>query len=181
MLEEDTMTQQALEARIGTLEASIKALQIKIDMLGDIEEIRNLMATYTYSVDYGELDKLLDCFADDAQMEVGVRGRKEAPFAGKYGDKKAIESLYTGIMEQLPGPSERFAVAHLIQNEVVVVEGEKARGTFYLLEAGAPPAEGGQVNWTQGRYDNQFVKVDGRWKISFFGFTFNLFPTQAEA
>ena len=173
------MTQQALEARIGALEVSIKALQTKIDVLEDIEEIRKLMAAYTYSLDYGELDKLLDCFTDDAQMEVGVRGGREAPFVGKYGDKKAIESLYTGIMEQFPEPSERFVAAHLIQNEVVMVEGEKARGTFYLLEAGAPPPEGGQVNWIQGRYDNQFVKVDGRWKISFFGFTFNLFPTQA--
>jgi hypothetical protein len=170
------MMQQELEARTGALEASIKALQTKIDMLEDIEEIKKLMATYTYSLDYGELGKLLDCFADDAQMEVGVRDGREAPFVGKYSDKKAIESLYGGIMEQFPDPSERFVVAHLIQNEVVEVEGNKASGTFYLLEAGAPPPEGGQVSWIQGRYDNQFVKVDGRWKISFFGFTFNLLP-----
>jgi len=109
-------------------------------------------------------------------MEVGVRGGREAPFVGKYGDKKAIESLYVGIMERFPEPSERFVVAHLIQNEVVEVEGEKASGTFYLLEAGAPPLEGGQVSWIQGRYDNQFVKVNGRWRIKFFRFTFNLLP-----
>jgi len=42
------MMQQEQEARIGALEANIKALQAKIDVLEDVEEIKKLMATYTY-------------------------------------------------------------------------------------------------------------------------------------
>ena len=38
----------------------------------------------------------------------------------------------------------------------------KTLQTNYLLEAGAPPVEGGQVSWIHGRYDNQFVEVVGR-------------------
>jgi len=148
------MTQHELEARIRKIE--------------DIEEIKQLMSSYTYFLDYGELDKVLDCFAEDAKMEVGMRGKAEkgkVALEGIYEGKDAIKELYRSVLPT----KDRFAVSHLIMNPVVKVEGERAKGTFYLLE----PTGVKRAIWGHGRYDMDYIRVDGKWKISSFRFTWN--------
>jgi hypothetical protein len=148
------MTQQSLEARLQRLE--------------DIEAIKQLMWIYTYSLDYGELDKVLDCFADDAIIEVGMRGEAgEAQVAleGRYEGKETIRNFYSLVLS----PKDRFVVAHLVLNPVVTVDGDHAKGIFYLLE----PSAIKRAMWGQGRYDMEFLRIDGKWVISFFGFSWN--------
>jgi len=155
------MTQQELKARIAALEAMMRRLQ-------DIEEIKQLMWSYTYFLDYGELDKVMDCFVDDAKLEVGMRGGTEkgkAALEGRYEGKEAIKWLYSLVQPS----KDRFAVSHLILNPVVKVEGERAQGTFYLLE----PSGIERAMWGHGRYDMEYIRVDGKWKISSFRFTWN--------
>ncbi len=149
------MTQQELEARIQKIE--------------DIEEIKKLMWNYTYWLDYGELDNVLDCFDDNAVIDVQMRGGSEegdeAPLEGVYEGKEMIKGFYSLVLP----PKENFAVAHLLLNPVVTVEGEKAKGIFYLLE----PSGIIRAMWGQGRYDMEFVRVSGSWKISAFNFLWN--------
>jgi len=154
------MTQQELEARITALEA-------KIRQLDDIEAIKKLMWSYTYSLDYGDYDKVMDCFADDAKMDIRIRGPvAEGLHVGKYEGKKAI---LEEVFMVTPQTKDRFTASHLIGNPVVTVEGERAKGTFYLLV----PSGYEQAMWGHGRYDMEFAKVDGKWKISSFGFLWN--------
>ena len=148
------MTQQKLEARIKRLE--------------DIEEIKQLMWGYTYSLDYGDLDRVVDCFVDDAVIEVAMRGGAEegqAALEGRYEGVETIRRFYSLVLS----PKDRFVVAHLILNPVVTVKGDTAEGVFYLLE----PTAIKRAMWGQGRYDMKFRKVDGEWRISFFGFLWN--------
>ena len=160
------MTQQELEARITALEAKIRTLE-------EIEEIKRLMWSYSYLVDYGELDKVMDNYVDDAIMEYEVRGGlvsglEEGTLAAierRYEGKEAIEGVYRSVLPQ----NDRFVTAHLISNPVVTVEGERAKGTFYLL----CPSRRERAMWGQGRYDMEYVKVDGKWKISSFKFSWN--------
>lgn len=154
------MTQQELEARIAALEA-------KITELDDIEAIRKLMWSYTYSLDYGNYDEVMDCFAEDAKMDIRIRGPvEEGLHVGKYEGKKAI---LEGVFMATPQTKDRFTASHLIENPVVTVEGQVAKGTFYLLS----PAGYERAMWAHGRYDMEFVKVGGKWKISYFGFLWN--------
>lgn len=154
------MTQQELEARIRALEARTK-------MLEDIEAIKELMWSYTYSLDYGDYDKVMDCFVDDARMHVRIRSAMgEGLHVGKYEGKKAIREE---VFMVTPQTKDRFTASHFIENPVVTVEGEKAKGTFYLLT----PCGYERAMWGHGRYDMEFVKVDGKWKISSFGFLWN--------
>ena len=148
------MTQQELEARIKRLE--------------DIEEIKKLMWGYTYSLDYGDLDRVMDCFVDDAVIEVGMRGgavEGRAALEGRYEGLETIRRFYSLVLS----PKDRFVVAHLVLNPVVTVKGETAEGIFYLLE----PTAIERAMWGQGRYDMKFRKVGGEWRISFFGFLWN--------
>ena len=113
------MTQQELKARIAALEAMTGRLQ-------DIEEIKQLMWSYTYFLDYGEYDKVMDCFVDDAKMDVRIRGSiEEGLHVGRYEGKKAI---LEGVYMVTPQTKDRFIASHLIANPVVAVEGERAKG-----------------------------------------------------
>ena len=159
------MTQQALEARIAALEARLRTLE-------DIEAIKKLTWSYTYFLDYGDLDKVMDNFVDDAIVEVKVRGGpQKGAHVGRHVGRKAIEeNIYR------PGLplKDRFTVVHLIDNPVVTVEGDKAKGIFYMLAAATiQTPEGEQATWAQGMYDMEYLNVGGKWKISFFGFLWN--------
>jgi hypothetical protein len=146
--------------RITDLEARIKVLE-------DTEEIKKLMCNYTYYLDYGEVDKVMDCFADHARLEVRARGTEEAgPHVGVFEGKKAIE---TGVFRVATHFKDRFVEAHQIENPVVTVEGDRAKGTFYLF---APHGRERAV-WAHGRYDMEFARIDGKWKISLFKFLWN--------
>ena len=155
------MTQHELEARLAALEAMTRNLQ-------DIEEIKQLMWSYTYFLDYGELDKVMDCFAEDAKMEVGMRGgtgKVKAELEGRYEGKDAITELFRPVLPR----KDRFAASHLMLNPVVKVDGERAKGIFYLLE----PTGVKRAMWGHGRYDMEYIRVDGKWKISSFKLLWN--------
>jgi hypothetical protein len=158
--EEGDMTQHELEARIAALEAKTRILE-------DTEAIRTLMWSYTYSLDYGDYDKVMDCFADDAKMYIQIRGPiEEGLHVGQFEGKEAIRE---GVFMVTPQTKDRFTASHLIENPVITVEGERAKGIFYLLT----PCGYERAMWGHGRYDMVFVKMDGEWKISSFVFLWN--------
>jgi len=147
------MTQHDIEARLKNVE--------------DIQAIMMLMWDYTFCLDYGDLEGVLDKFMEDAKFQVRMRaGEQKGLLVGRYDGKKNIRALYTAV---LPKRDAYPANAHIITNPVVSVQGDKAKGSFYLLQ-------GGPGGGSQGRYDNEFVRVGGKWKISSFRFTWNYLP-----
>ncbi len=148
------MSQPTLEARIKNLE--------------DIEAIKKLMFNYTYWLDYGEMDKALDCFAEDAKIDIRMRGGAEEgkdSFELSCEGKEEIRNFYSLMIHQ----KDRFSASHLILNPVVDVEGDSATGIFYLLE----PTAIARAMWGHGRYDMEFKRINDKWKISLFGFLWN--------
>ena len=155
------MSQQDLQARIQNLE--------------DIEAIKQLMYNYTYWLDYGEFDTALDCFTDEAKIDIRQRGgAKEGQdsFELTCVGKEEIRKFYGLFIHQ----RERFTASHLLLNPVVTVDGEKATGIFYLLE----PTAIQRAIWGHGRYDLEFVKLDGQWKIGAYNFEWNFNSPQNE-
>lgn len=149
------MTQHDLEARIKELE--------------DVRAITEVMNRYVHSLDYGDLEAVVDQFMDDAKFQVRMRaGEQRGPLIGRYDGKEKIRALYaaatatTRQSDFYPHPS------HLLMSPLITVEGDRAKGFFYLLGTTATGMPG-----AQGRYENEFVKVGGKWKISSFTFRFN--------
>ena len=64
--------------------------------------------------------------------------------------------------------------AHLVTNLIISVDGGKAKGRCYLvcLFTALTP-EGPAAVWEQGTYDNEFAKVDSKWRISLTRFEWN--------
>ena len=139
-------------------------LEARIKMIEDIEAIKQLMWNYTYALDYGDVEAVVDNFLDDAKFQVRMRaGEQKGRRVGVYDGKENIRALYTSAHQER---DVYPASAHLILNPVVTVEGDTAKGSFYLLASGA-------TGGSQGRYESEFVRVDGKWKISSFRFTWN--------
>jgi len=159
------MTQQELEARVAMLEARIRVVE-------DIEEIEKLMATYEDYLDsLHRLDELMALFTEDAKFVVSFPGDAgaEAIILGTHEGKEAIRTLLSQL-----NPTTISYCAHLVTNPNITVDGDRAKGRWYLLcPFTALMPDGPQAVWEQGVYDNEFVRVDGKWRISLMRFEFN--------
>ena len=141
------MTQHGLEARIRRLE--------------DIEEIKNLQARYCYFIDTLQMDKVPDLFAEKFMAEY-------VPL-GTYTTKAILLKFLKATDE---GTS---MMSHQAMTPLIEGDGDKARGTWYLFGPFNNRAPEGEVaNWIQGRYDNDYVREDGKWKFSHLRFKFNI-------
>jgi hypothetical protein len=139
---------------------SLEELGARIKVLEDIEDIKKLMASYAYWVDAFQMDDAMDLFAENARAEYGPMS---------YEGKDGLANFFKEFV-----PNTQSWSAHQLLNPIVTVEGEKAKGTWYLFcPATVLNPEGNQAVWIQGRYNNEFVKIDGKWKFSLLRFVFN--------
>ena len=138
------MTDNDLARRVARLEAR--------------EEIGELMAAYLYLADRDpDADKIADLFSEDAIWE--PRGNFALEQEASHG-RETIRALFAAL------PQTMSFGAHFITNSVVEIADdlETARGrwhTFELLTKENPTVQLAQIAW----YDNDFVRVDGRWRI----------------
>ena len=159
------MTQQELEARITALEARVKVAE-------DIEEIQKLMMTYETLIDsLQQLDEVMALYTEDAELVVSTRGEtgEFKRFLGKYEGREAIRGVYSNV-----SPENYSFMAHLLTNPFITVDGDQAKGRWYLLALVTVVTTGSPVGWwEQGVYDLEFVRIDGKWRISLMKFDFN--------
>ena len=147
---------------------SLEELEARIRVLEDIEEVKRLMASYIYLVDDSQWDDIAAFFADNARAEYGM--------LGSYDGKEAIGTFFKEVVSQ----AWSWAV-HQLLSPLVIVEGERAKGRWYIFCAATIPSpEGDRAMWIQGAYDNEFIKVDGRWKFSQLRLVFNFFTPYEE-
>ena len=127
---------------LETLEKRIKALE-------DIEEIKKLKARYcAYCDDNYDAESIASLFTEDAIWDGGMRGKAEG--------RDGIREFFLVASQRLP-----FAV-HMVLNPVIEVEGDVATGTWYLFQA-CTFAKDDRAVWGSARYDEEYVRVDGRW------------------
>lgn len=146
----------------------MQALEKELWKLEAVNEIQNLMGSYSFLLDGRKYDELVDLFSKtqaDVRVELG----------GVYVGLESISRLYMGKhYEQhagghYPGYEGRGIVAKHPQNTPLVVVGEDgktAKGTwislgfsFFLQE------ERKEQHWGMFRYGADFIYENGHWKI----------------
>ena len=137
-------------------------LEARIRKTEDFQEITNLQAQYSFLIDTLQLDTLVDLFADDFIWEAGF-------------DEMSGVTSKRELLQRLKGAGEATTMmCHQPVTPYIEVEGDKAKGTWYVFGMLTSVTPNGEVaKWVQGRLDNEYVRVGGRWKISRHRFTYN--------
>jgi ketosteroid isomerase-like protein len=131
-------------------EMPFEELKRQIQVLGDLEAIRQLKARYAQVVD-GFLNQDIEkLFTEDAVLDFTPRDILKG--------RQAIKEFFRKIPEFQP-----FSIHYFVLPDIKV-EGEKAQGRWYMW---LPATKGdGSAIWVAGYEDDMYVKVDGEWLIS---------------
>jgi hypothetical protein len=157
----DTMPVIALDATpdadaaIAALQQAIAHLQRRIQALHDRDAIENLVSMYGYYLDKQQWDLLTDLFAEDSTMEISQRG--------VYHGHKSIRKAF-----ELFGPQniEPEHVHNHLQLQPLITVAPDGRRAWVRSRALSELGTFNRVGvWGDGVYENEFVKVNGVWKI----------------
>jgi len=130
---------------------NLEDLERRLRVLEDIETIKKLKARYcAYCDNNYDADGIASLFTEDAVWDGGKFGR--------YEGREAIRTFFRGAARIFP-----FAI-HQVMNPIIEVEGEQAKGQWYLFQP-ATLAEGNQAVWLAARYEEEYVKVGSEWKF----------------
>lgn len=127
----------------------------RIQRLEDMAAIQKLKHRYCNLADaaYREpskWDELVAHFTQDAWVDFGEYGR----YDGKEGVRKFFKTVAHNFLSY---------AAHMVTNAVIEVSGKEANGSWYLFCPGTDRSSGAAV-WVQGRYRDQFIKLQGNWQ-----------------
>ena len=129
-----------------TLDELVKRVQI----LEDIEEIKKLHTNYIYWLCKLQWDNMLDCFAEDATLELMDQGVRKG--------KQEISEVFLNVLAKMIKLND----GHFVGQPVISVNGDRAKGYWILYLFFSEPS----VRWMQGRQECEYVKVGGKWKFS---------------
>jgi len=133
----------------------LEELAAKVRTLEDIEGIRKLQFRYTYFLDTSQWDDVVNLFAENAKAQISDLPLCEG--------KEEIAKVF----KQLFGSGMATMTRHMVIQPVVEVEGDRAKGTFYLFACATfKLPQGPTAAWSQGKYENEYVREKGEWKIS---------------
>ncbi len=132
------------------------------EYLRDVHEIRNLKHTYCELADRCcsssdarlAADEIVQLFLEDGELEVPTE------YGGRQVGRAAIHAFW---MQQ----SVVFSFAdHLVFNERIDVNGIEARGRWKnVIQATIFVEDKPVAQWILGNYEDEYVKVDGQWRI----------------
>jgi hypothetical protein len=139
---------------------TLEELEAKVRILEDIEQIKQLQVRYVNNLTTNNWDELLDCFDENGATDLPF------PDVGVTRGKAALaKNFKEHVGKDMVGKEGNFVV-----HPIISVEGDKAKGSWLLYMQfilGSKFSTGKETeDWNQGFYDMEYVKKDGKWKIS---------------
>jgi len=165
-------TIEELEARINNLEHRLDSMvEERLGVLEDINQIERLQYSYGYYIDMLLYDEMAALFSENGAIEIGQRGRY-------IGRDNIRHFLYEVLGTGQAGLSKNQIINHTQHQGIVSVDPDRqsAHGRFRaIIQASGPAPVDGQsaasespaaLMWSDGVYENRYVKENGQWKIS---------------
>lgn len=140
--------------KLDALTGEIARLRTRLQQTEDYIAIGNLQRIYGYYVDKSQADQIADLFSENSTLEIAGRG----VFVGL----KRIREF----MHFLPQLKEGLLFNHMILQPVIHIapDGKSAKARCRaFVQVGMLKQS---ATWGEGVYENEFVKEDGKWKIS---------------
>ena len=139
------------------------SLEHRAEILKAEQDVENLQRVYGYYIDRAMWDQASDLFADDATFESGQQG--------VYVGRKRIRDFLG-----LQGPHglvEGWLNDHIQLQPIVDVSADGNTARVRSRELDMTGHIGGQGLWTEGVYENTFVRDNGVWKFK----SLHFYPT----
>jgi len=137
----------------------LKQLEARITRLEDIKEIEKVQNTYMHWLSLGRGDKIVELFALKTPG-VSAEGGDSGVFEGIEGVKRHFKAS-AEKKPKIGHYSEYNAVNPVIE---ISRDGKTAKGVWFtpgIVTDALTKLQG----WEWGKYDNDYVKEGGKWKI----------------
>jgi uncharacterized protein (TIGR02246 family) len=154
---------------------TLEELEKRVKALEDIEAIKQLHIKYILALNEQKFDDMVKCFTEDAIME-GIEnkrceGKEEiAKFFQRMGDRQRAIKMWKG--------------GQILVHPVLAVDGDKATGCWTWYRISVPHKFisdlGHEITMlapAEARYDMEYKRVDGEWKMHRLHFT-NPWPAE---
>jgi hypothetical protein len=147
---------------IDVLHKKIAALEDRLRILEDIEELKTLQRIYGYYVDNKLWDEVVDLFSDHTEsISIGTRGL--------YLGKKGVETFFRKVLGGGKyGRQPKELHNHMQLQGVVSIDsgGTTAKGRWRaLIQMTYEFRDKTKAGWGEGVYENEYVKEDEKWKF----------------
>lgn len=143
---------------IKALKKELASLKAEAERVKDANDIKRLQRSYGYYLDKGMWDHMVDLFAEDATIEIGLDG----VYQGKDRIREYLYALGGGETGLAHG---QLNIHFQLQPVIHVAEdGQTAQGRWRAILATGQYGE--SARWGGGVYENDYVKEDGVWKIA---------------
>ena len=162
---------------------SVEELEVRVKRLEDNLEIMNLQSRYNFYLGMYWGERAVDeLFAkNDPDVSTDING---ARWFGLDGVRRMFSQL-DRVHKEMPG---RMGLLMAIQPLINVDKsGDRANGQWYCFGPSALPTKNSPEDeehlgamWMFGRYDVDYVKEDGRWKIKKLGFSLHFLSPVGE-
>ena len=153
------------EQTLAAAQKRLAQIDYRAGVQQDIRDIENLQRIYGYYLDRNQWDQIADLFADDGTIEIAQRG----VYVGKKRIRQSMELFGP------PGVHDGYINDHMQLQIIVTVAPDrktaKARNRGFLMMADVAK---GESRWSEGTYENTYVRQNGVWKIKALKFHYNM-------
>jgi hypothetical protein len=142
----------------GALAARVARLEQRLQRARDLRDILHLQRIYGYYVDIADWDDVSGLLTDDATAEYGA--------SGVYVGKDHVGAFLRAMNGGRDGLELGVLNEHVQLQPVIDIapDGKTAKGRWRML--GLLGRYHKDARWQAGPYENEYRKVDGKWKIS---------------
>lgn len=146
---------QAITIDASSIQASLDALERRVGLLEDADDVERLHTIYGYYLARNQWDHLTGIFAPDGTIEIAMRG----VYRGAESIRRNLD-LY-GVQDELPGQLHN----HMQYQPVIHVSDDGQTALMRSRAFSMMGTFGNQGRWMGGTYENIFEKRDGVWMI----------------
>jgi ketosteroid isomerase-like protein len=126
-------------------------------MREDQVAIEQLLNRYCHKLDRGEIDAVVELFADDAVLIPAYEGD------ARHTGRAAVRAWYTRYAANTIAAVR--GLRHKISTAMIEVDGDSATSVCYL-DADSVNLQTGKRSLVGGRYEDRFVRTPDGWRIA---------------
>jgi ketosteroid isomerase-like protein len=148
---------------------TLEALEKRVKALEDVEEIKKLHIDYILALNEQKFEKMIDCFVDDAIID-GIEDEK-------CEGKEAIARFFRAMAKRQRAV-KMWKGGQILVHPVISVKGDNAKGYWTWYRISVPRKftsdlghEVTLIAPAEARYDMEYKRVNGKWKMSKLKFT----------